>query len=153
MYTKHELSTTRQEFWTTFGHYMKPVPNAEGRKINWKNYKTGVKHMYFRMKAERDFASISIEVQHPDSEIRGLLFDQLMAFKGILQQEINEEWEWTADLPNDWGENLSKVEKKLEGVNVMEKDDWPKIISFLKPRIIAIDAFWANMKYGFEGLT
>ena len=77
------------------------------------------------MKAERDFASISIEVQHPDSEIRGLLFDQLLAFKGIFQQEVNEEWEWTANLPNDWEGNLSKVEKKLESVNVMEKDDWP----------------------------
>ena len=67
MYTKHEISKTRQEFWTTFGQYIKPVPNADGTKTNWKNYKTGVKHMYFR--------------------------------------------------------------------------------------IIAVDAFWSNMKYGFEGLT
>ena len=81
------------------------------------------------------------------------MYDQLLTFKGVFQQEVNEEWEWKADLPNDWGENLSKVEKKLEGVNVMDQDDWPKIISFLKPRIIAIDSFWANMKYGFEGLT
>ncbi|AKP51987.1 DUF4268 domain-containing protein [Cyclobacterium amurskyense] len=153
MYTKHEIKKTRQDFWTTFGQYMKPVPNADGSKINWKNYKTGVKHMYFRMKAERDFASISIEVQHPDEEIRGLLFDQLITFKRIFQQEVGEEWEWTSDSPNEWGELSSKVEKTITGVNVMRKDDWPKIISFLKPRIVAIDAFWANMKYGFEGLV
>lgn len=153
MYTKHEISKTRQEFWTTFGQYMKPVPNAEGTKISWKNYKTGVKHMYFRMKAERDFASIGIEVQHPDKEIRSMLFDQMITFKRVFQQEVEEEWIWTSDSKNQWGEFSSKVEKTLPGVSVMKKDDWPKIISFLKPRIIAIDAFWANMKYGFEGLT
>jgi len=153
MYTKNELSKTRQEFWTTFGQYMKPVPNADGTKINWKNYKTGVKHMYFRMKAERDFASISIEVQHPDKEIRSLLYDQLVTFKRIFQQEVEEEWSWVPDSENEWGEFSSKVEKTLPGVSVMNRDDWPEIISFLKPRIIAIDAFWSNMKYGFEGLT
>ncbi|TVP42967.1 MAG: DUF4268 domain-containing protein, partial [Mongoliibacter sp.] len=39
----------------------------------------------------------------------------------------------------------------LADVNVMEKDDWPAIISFLKPRIIALDAFWSNIKPAFEG--
>jgi hypothetical protein len=32
----------------------------------------------------------------------------------------------------------------------MEEGDWPAIISFLKPRIIALDEFWENVKPGFE---
>jgi hypothetical protein len=153
MYTKQEVSKTRQDFWTTFGQYMKPIPSADGTKINWKNYKTGIKHVYFRMNAERDYASAAIVFQHPDKDIRCLLFDQMIAFKGIFQQEVGEEWSWSTDINNGWGESCSKVEKTLMGVNVMNKEDWPTIISFLKPRIIALDAFWANMKYGFEGLT
>jgi hypothetical protein len=34
----------------------------------------------------------------------------------------------------------------------MKRDDWPAIISFLKPRIIALDAFWSQAKYGFEDI-
>jgi hypothetical protein len=153
MYTKQEESKTRQDFWTTFGQYMKPVPGADGTRINWKNYKTGIKHVYFRMNVTRNYASVAIVFKAPDEVIRSLLFDQMIAFKGIFQQDLGEEWYWSTERADEGSESFSKVEKILTGVNVMDKEDWPLIISFLKPRIIALDAFWANMKHGFEGLT
>lgn len=45
MYSKAEKSKIRKDFWTAFGQYMKPVPSAEGTKVNWPNYKTGVKQI------------------------------------------------------------------------------------------------------------
>jgi hypothetical protein len=33
MYTKQETSKQRQEFWTAFGRYMKPVLSADGEEI------------------------------------------------------------------------------------------------------------------------
>ena len=60
MYSKKEISLTRQEFWTAFGQYMAPIPSAGGEKINWINYKTGVKHIYFKMEADQKFASIGL---------------------------------------------------------------------------------------------
>ena len=51
MYSKHEASQLRQEFWTPFGRYMQPVLSSEGERVNWINYKTGAKHIYFRMDA------------------------------------------------------------------------------------------------------
>ena len=49
MYSKAEATQLRQAFWTAFGQYMAPVPSAEGETTNWINYKTGFKHLYFRM--------------------------------------------------------------------------------------------------------
>ncbi len=129
---------------------MKPIPNAEGRRINWPNYKTGVRNIYFRMKAERDFASIGIEIGHPDEELQELYFDQFGSFKKMFESTIGEEWDWKLHQVNEFGQQVSKIEKILPNVNVMDSEDWPKIISFLKPRIIALDEFWQNVKPGFE---
>jgi len=40
MFKRQEASRLREEFWTTFGRYMRPVLSTEGIKINWINYKT-----------------------------------------------------------------------------------------------------------------
>ncbi len=131
---------------------MKPVPSASGKKINWPNYKTGVRDIYFRMKAERDFASIGIEIAHADLELQELYFDQFVQLRKLLQQQIQEDWNWKLLEPNEFGQPISKIEKILPQVNVMDEKYWPEIISFFKPRIIALDEFWENVKPGFEGL-
>ena len=76
MYSRAETTKIKKDFWTAFGLYMKPVPNAEGRRTNWQNYKTGIKDIYFRMKAERDFASIGIEITHNDLELQQLYYEK-----------------------------------------------------------------------------
>ncbi|MDN3686849.1 DUF4268 domain-containing protein [Cyclobacterium jeungdonense] len=153
MYTRNEVSKLKQEFWTAFGGYMKPVPSAEGTPVNWKNYKTGIRHIYFRMSAERDRACIGIEIRHPDPGIGELLFEQLISFRKLLEIQLEESWTWRPSNEEETANTGHKVEKCLLGVNVLNKDDWPEIISFLKPRIIALDAFWAQAQYGFEGLA
>ncbi|MBN7812496.1 DUF4268 domain-containing protein [Algoriphagus sp. H41] len=150
MYSRAETSKIRTDFWIAFGQYMKPVPNAQGRRINWPNYRTGIKDIYFRMRAERDFASIGIELGHADEEMQELFFDQFLQLKKLLLASVGEEWNWKLHAKNEMGQTVSKIELILPGVNVMERDDWPKIIGFLKPRIIALDEFWDNVKPGFE---
>ncbi|MDO8966846.1 protein of unknown function [Algoriphagus alkaliphilus] len=150
MYSRSESSRIRAEFWITFGQYMKPVPNAQGRRINWPNYRTGVKDVYFRMKAEQEFASIGIELGHKDEELQELYFEQFKELKSLLKTSIGEDWEWKLHSKNEVGQVVSKIEKVITGVNVMEEYYWPEIISFLKPRIIALDEFWDNVKPAFE---
>jgi len=131
---------------------MKPVPSAEGFRVNWQNYNTHISQVFFRMKAERGFASIGIEINHKDTEMQELVFDQFEQFKKILHGTLEEEWTWQLHSVDEYGKVTSKIEKRLEGVNVMDKDQWGRIISFLKPRIIALDEFWSNIKPAFEEL-
>jgi hypothetical protein len=152
MYSRAETAKIRKDFWTAFGLYMKPVPNAEGRRTHWQNYKTGIKDIYFRMRAERNFASIGIEITHHDPELQELYFEQLKEFKKLLENELGEIWDWKMHVFDDQGKTISRVEKVVPDLNIMNPEDWPKIISFLKPRIIALDAFWSNIKPAFEEL-
>lgn len=153
MYSKEEASTLRQQFWISFGKYMKPIPSAEGLPINWVNYKTGVKHVFFRMDVNQKEAIISIDLTHPNEETIRLYFEQFEAFKSLFSTEMTEEWLWEKDLVNDYGASFSRISKTLNGVSIFNQSNWPSLISFLKPRIIALDRFWVDVKPVFEGIS
>lgn len=152
MYARQEASQLRQEFWTAFGLYMAPVLSAEGDKINWVNYKTGEKHLHFRMDAGNRSALIAIEFRHADAGLRQLYFEQMLQLKPMLETHLAEPWNWLPQFTDDHGRTVSRISQELDGVSVLRKNDWPALVSFLKPRIIALDAFWSEARYFFEAL-
>ena len=131
---------------------MAPVPPAEGGKINWLNYRTGEKHLYFRLHADNKKASAAIVLTHPDSGIQRLYFEQLAELKPLLQRHTAEEWIWLSPACDEAGKQISKVYTERAGLSVLRKEDWPALISFFKPRIVALDRFWSEAKYVFEAL-
>lgn len=149
MFTREQSSRIRQEFWTVFGKYMSPIFSAEGLKINWINYHTSIKDVYFRMDAGPKSATISISLEHNDAGIRALYFEQFEEFRNILRDTLEEEWHWQQDVSAE-GKVISRIYRELPGVSVFNKDHWPELISFFKPRIIALDSFWENAKYTFQ---
>ncbi|MEH6308796.1 DUF4268 domain-containing protein [Olivibacter sp. CPCC 100613] len=152
MYSKEEASKLKQTFWTTFGQYMSAVPSSDGLKINWINYKTGFKHLSFRMDADKKEASIAIEISHPDTGIQALFFEQFSEYKKILENCLGEVWLWQLHIKNEHGKVISRISRQIDSVSVFKQTDWPILISFFKPRIIALDEFWAMVKDGFEVL-
>ena len=149
MYSKQEAGLVRKNFWTRFGQYMKPLPNAEGETVNWLNYKTGIKHIYFRMDADNKRASIAIELTHPDQLQRKQYYDQFRQMKSLMTETIGEEWKWQSDIADEHGKPISRIGIEMNGVNIFNTEDWPAIISFLKPRMISLDKFWCMVKYAF----
>jgi len=152
MYSKEEASKIKQEFWTTFGKYLSPQKSADGLKINWINYKTGVKHVSIRLDADQKMASIGFQISHPDVDIQELFFAQFEEYKQILHDTLNEEFDWQPLIETYDGKLHSRISKTLSPVNIFNKNDWPNLVSFFKPRIIALDEFWSTAKYGFESL-
>ena len=150
MYSKDQASQLKQAFWTAFGQYMGPVLNTDGLRTNWINYKTGVKHIFFRMQADNKKASIAIEIAHPDPELQQLFFEQFATYKAMLHGTLNEEWEWQLHTTDDYGKTVSRIFTEITSVSIFQKEDWPMLISFFKPRIIALDEFWSNAKPAFE---
>ena len=152
MYSKAEVTQLRQAFWTALGQCMAPVPSAEGDTTNWINYKTGLKHVYFRMQADNRRASIAIELTHPDAGIRELFFEQFLELKTLLHEALGEQWIWQAQATDANGLPFSRIYRELPEVNLFNKEDWPALISFFKPRLMALDAFWTDAQYAFEAL-
>jgi len=152
MYSKDEASQIRQAFWTTFGQYIAPQLSADGVKVNWVNYKTGIKYLYFKMDADKRSALIEILIAHPHAGIQELFFEQFTELKTVFNSHLNEEWEWVLHDKDENGKTISRIYKQLDGVSVYNRVDWPQLISFFKPRIIALDEFWSTAQYSFDAL-
>ena len=150
MYTKEQVSKLRQKFWTTFGQYMKPVPGATGEKVNWLNYKTGIRNIVFRMDADQQKAITAIELRHETEADRMCYFKQFTALKKLLENTTGYQWYWQASTTDENGQTISRISQELHHINILNETDWPAIIAFLKPRIIALDAFWEIVKDGFD---
>ncbi|MGN6180243.1 MAG: DUF4268 domain-containing protein [Mucilaginibacter sp.] len=152
MYSKDEASQIRQSFWTTFGQYIAPQLSADGLKVNWINYKTGVRNVYFRMDAENRSASISILINHPDTGVQELFYEQFVELKAVFNSYMEEEWIWAPLEYDRNGRIISRIYQEIKEASIFNRNDWPKLISFFKPRIIALDEFWSVAKYSFDAL-
>lgn len=150
MYKKEEASRIRQAFWKAYGMYMALQLSAEGLKINWINYKTGIKYLNFKMDADKGHADIHIHLSHPDIEIQEMMMEQFKAVEKLLQSHIQEKWEWKLHEKDEHGNIYSFIGASIDNVNIFDQNDWPKLIQFFKPRMIALDAFWSEAQYGFE---
>jgi hypothetical protein len=149
MFSRKETAELRKQFWTAFGQYMAPVLSAENEKINWINYKTGIKGLQFKMDATDNKAWIAIEINHPDLLQQQILFEKLLELRNVFSDSLQENWTWLLHSENEHGKIVSKIFTEKNGVSLMRREDWPALISFFKPRIIALDEFWSTVKYGF----
>lgn len=141
MFTKEEASASRQKFWTSFGKYMSPIPGAEGSKVNWINYKTGVKQINFKMISEAKFAAIAVEISGEES-MRLLLLKLFTTLGFQLLPDIFYEDHFI----NEHEKEISMISSRLDEVSIFRESDWPAIISFYKENILLFDAFWAEHK-------
>lgn len=152
MYSKQQAAQLKQQFWTALGQYMQPVFSAEGERINWINYKTGEKDIYFRMQADNKKAFIAIELTHKDTGLQALYFEQFKQLQSLLNEALNEEWIWQLHAHDEHGKYISRIYTELNDVSIFKQEDWPQLISFFKPRITALDEFWSTAKHVFEML-
>ena len=150
MYTKEEASAVRQKFWTGFGRYMQPVPAASGEKVNWVNYKTGVKGISFKMNADNNGVFVAVEISLPDKMLQHQYFEIFRNFKKAFEQVAGGNWDMKEVFITENGHEISRVSTELNGINIFRETDWPEIISFLKKNIMALDVFWNEYKVGFE---
>src|SRR5690606_22693326 len=111
MYTRVEASRIKHEFWMTFGKYMAPVTSAQGTTINWVNYHTGVKGIFFRMHADHGNAFVAITIEQYDASVRELYFQKFLQFETLLHEELGEEWEWHRETTDDNGRLVSRIQK------------------------------------------
>ncbi len=151
MYTREEISRQKQAFWSAFGRYMRPVLSTDGLPVSWLNYKTGIAGISFKMDADRDRAVIMILLSNNNAATQQSHYAQLVQLKIMLENSLGEnDWVWQQANMEIAGKTTSSISKTLKDVNIHNQSDWADIISFLKPRIIALDNFWSMAKYSFE---
>ncbi len=145
MYSLQEAAIIKEEFWTKLGQYLAPIPSANGEKINWINYKTGVKGIRFKMDALQKNAFVSVDIIAEEA-LRIKLFKLFKQFK----KQFSKDYEWAEYCEDENGRVLSRIFIEKEKVSVFRKTDWPELIQFFKTQILAWDIFWQENKDFFE---
>ena len=128
---------------------MRPLPGADGEPVNWLNYKTGVKDIYFRMDVGNNTACIAIELRHTDATEQEEKFSQFLKLKNVFDETVGNDWKWELQTTDEDRKIVSRISTSLKNVTIFNAADWPAIISFLKPRIRALDEFWQLVKDNF----
>jgi hypothetical protein len=153
VYTKEEASQIKQKFWTAFGRYMQPVPSASGEKVNWINYKTGIKGIFFKLNADNCCATATIEISLLDTTLQHLYFDLFVSLKNKFTSLSELDWRMEKCTVLEYGKELSMIFVEMKNTNIYRETDWPTLISFLKHHIMALDFFWNENKVAFELLN
>ena len=150
MYSKAEASFLTQKFWTSFGTYMSPVPSASLEKVNWINYKTGIKGIIFKLNADKTSATVTVEIFLKDTMLQHQYFHTFINFASAFKHIAGKNWLFNNDSYLENKGEVSTIMVELKNVNIFMEKDWPTAISFLKHYMIGLDAFWAVYKPAFE---
>ncbi len=150
MYSKEEAFQIKKKFWVSLGQYMALQVSSEGNRINWLNYKTGVKDLYFRTQFDNKSAWINIELAQKDLTIQELLYEKFEMFSGLLADEVGEDWIWNKKVYDEQGKIVCTIGIHFENKSIFRESDWKDVIDFFKVRLIALDRFWNTYKEAFE---
>lgn len=104
------------------------------------------------MDADNGKVAVSIDITHSDTGIQELYFQQFEQLKPVFVNIAGDHWTWRVHTRDNTGKVISKIFCEVCGVSVFNRADWPALICFFKPAIIALDEFWRAARYGFESL-
>ncbi|MFV0304093.1 MAG: DUF4268 domain-containing protein [Moheibacter sp.] len=149
MYSKEEAFQIRKKFWISFGQYMKLHKSVNGKTINWLNYKTGIKDLYFKIDVDNKSAKIAIEITQKDKSMQSLIFEQFEVFQPIFELQLGK-WDWLQNIYDGTGKGICRIECQLKNVSIFNEYSWQEIIIFLKDNLLKLDKFWEDVKDSFE---
>lgn len=152
MYDKETLKALRTRFWTCFGIYMRQYHSALPGKVSWVNYRTGVKHVYFRAQADKRGCSVAIVLEHPDPEIRALFYEQFEELQLLLESNSDAEWTWMALAHDEYGKEMAMIRSSLPGLSMFREEDWAGMYAFMGQRLVELDELWSMARETFLDL-
>lgn len=146
MLSKEELKEKNTAFWNDFRKVMNKESSVSGRQINWINYPTDVKDIYVRMEVDAKGARLCFDVQPKNDAIREVLWEQMTELKAIMESEMGITADWNEE-SHYWNDRLiSRIKWENSDLNYFKEEDIPKIIDFLKDKLLRFDKFYQEYK-------
>jgi Domain of unknown function (DUF4268) len=141
MYTKEELKALKIQFWEEFKVFMSKHKSVSGKRINWLNYKTKIDSIYFRLETDKNTVRVCFDIQHKDSEIRAIIWEQMVELKKVLTDEMGI-GKWNNQAFNSTIPEFCRISWELENVRYLNSSDKEKIFLFFEDKLISFDRFY-----------
>lgn len=143
MFSKEELRERKTLFWEGLKTRMQHHRSANGKRMNWINYKTGIKFLFVRLDVNSKRAIFALDLQPKDEGVREIFWEQLHELKMVLESEMGP-GNWNDDFEIKYGLSVARISWELPGVNMFKKEDTDKIYAFFQEKLIAFDSFYTD---------
>jgi len=153
MLSKDELRIKNILFWDGFKKFMQKNKSSNGKRINWLAYPSDVKDVYIRLYADSKCARLSLEIQPKNESIREIIWEQMTELKKVMEKSMNYETVWDEKYYPLDGRLNSRIFWELNNVNYFNEEDFSKIYTFLRDRLLEFDQFYQEFKEILISLT
>lgn len=139
MYSKDELKALKTEFWESFASYCEVQPYLSGRKKIWMLYNTKVKGVELKFDATRSGASVILEVNNKQEDLRLEMFEKLTWYKENLEKGFVEKLIWDICFVRESGQEVSRVYITKEGIDFHRREHWGEFYSFMAQNMYRLE--------------
>lgn len=151
MYSKEEKKQLIIDFWSELNETLTYKGKKIGRNLDWMNYPTKIKGLYFRMEFNDKEARLCIDLQFTNDGVREVFFEQFEEFKKAFHQKINKSF-WEKNYEHSNGKTISRIYFKIDNVDIEDKNTWETAKDFLSESFLKLDAFWQEFNEVFYAL-
>lgn len=144
MFTKEEEKALRSEFWDILLKELRQHKSAEGRKINWLKYPTGMKDVFIRGEADHNGCRICLDFQFKNNGIRELFWEQLLETKTVFENTMDWPVNWIPNFKHSYGTEISRVCVEYPNTHLFRKKDWPQMHQFMVKQFRNFDTYWSE---------
>jgi len=135
MFTREEKKLLVREFWKSFDDYCNLDPMLAWRKKKWILHRTGINNIDLKFEPGRNATMVILELNHRDEDRRLEMYERILHFKPVLEQQLEGELIWTLIYTRPSGEEVSRIYTELTGVDIHRKLDWPKMFEFMAKKM------------------
>ncbi|MBI5696429.1 MAG: DUF4268 domain-containing protein [Nitrospirae bacterium] len=129
----------RLEFWNALFKVMNAKSemfrNVSPSKSNWIVTGAGVSGVGLTFVISHSFARTELYMARPSKEDNKLIFDELKKHESEIEAAFGDKLEW--ERLDD--KKASRIKFELKGVDVFNKDDWPKMVDFMVDGMIRME--------------
>ena len=146
MLSKEELKHYKITFWEEFKQHMSKHRTASGRKMNWLQYKTDIKHIFLRLETNKSTVRVCFDIQFKDQAIREIVWEQMGELKKVLTDEMGEEGIWEEHYWNETISDFSRIYWEKTDLNYLNTEKRKIIFDFFEDKLIRFDKFYDTYK-------
>ncbi len=130
MYTKDELLQLKKDFWEGYGIFCRKLPHMRYRKDNFL-LNTKMKGVEFKYDADREGASVILEINIRDEAKRLDIYEQFERYKVLLEADFPDGLIWDFAYRRECGSEVCRIYSHRNGLDIHRRSDWMDFYRFM----------------------
>lgn len=150
MYSKEEAKQISKEFWIVFARRCEIVPELKVKKKKWVLYDTGLGGIDLKFEVTRKEAIVMIEINSRTEARRLEIFETLEKYRVLLEEGFSEPLTWDYCYTRESGQEVCRIYKSMQGVDIHNQMQWPDIFNFLIDNMLILENNLMDIKDALE---